>query len=345
MAMPRSFKVAVTQMDPAPQPVEERLTRADALLAAAAAQGAALVALPELFNTGYIYDERNYALAEPENGPTADWLRQMARRYNLHLGGALLLRDGDEIYDSLLLAAPDGRTWRYDKRYPWAWERAYFRPGRGVTVAETSLGRIGLLICWDVAHLELWQAYAGKVDLMLVSSCPPDVSQPVYTFPDGRQASLEQGGKRVAAMKGVGGLAFGQMVDEQAAWLGVPLLNAMGAGHFSSPLPRPAALILSLLPQNLRLARYLFRGLQVRIDCPMIPGGKVLDAQGRPLAQLRPEAGDALIVADVTLGDAPLQLARPQPPSPLPPIAYEMSDRLLPRLMLPLYRKAMKRIG
>ena len=244
-----------------------------------------------------------------------------------------------------------------------------------------------------MAHRELWQAYAGQVDLMLVSSCPPDVSQPVYTFPDGRCITLEQVGKQMAKMTGSGALAFGQMVDEQTAWLGVPLLNAMGAGRFSSPLPRPAALILSLLPQNPRLVRYLFahrggaktsasppppapppRGRGdigeigcsggrsppehpispslrgdgevrrtpewgVHLDCPMAPGCKVLDAQGRALAQIGPEAGEAVIVAEVVLGDAPPQPLGPQPPSPLPPIAYDLSDRLLPRLMLPLYRK------
>lgn len=341
--MLKTFKVAVTQMDPRPAPLEERLRRAGRLVAQAAAQGAALAVLPELFNTGYVYDECNDALAEPEDGPTPAWLRQMAARYNLHLGGALLLREGDEIYDSLLLAAPDGRTWRYDKRYPWAWERAYFRPGRGVTIAETALGRIGMLVCWDVAHRELWQAYAGQVDLMLVSSCPPDISQSVYIFPDGSRITLAQAGRQVAKIAGSAELTFGAMLDEQAAWLGVPLLNAMGTGHFSSPVPRPAALLLSLLPQNPRLARYLFsrRGgpFQVRLDCPMTPGCKVLDAQGRALAQIEPGAGEAVIVAEVALGDVPPLPARPQPPSPLPSIAYELSDRLLPRLMLPLYRK------
>ena len=143
--MPKVIQVAATQMDPAPAPLAERLGRAERLVAAAAAQGAALLALPELFNTGYIYDERNYALAEAPDGPTATWLRQMASRYGLHLGGALLLRDGDEIYDSPPLAAPDGQTWRYDKRYPWAWERAYFRPGGGVNRGRDQ--RWGALAC------------------------------------------------------------------------------------------------------------------------------------------------------------------------------------------------------
>ena len=62
--MPRKIKVAPVQMDAAPAPVDTRLNRAADLVSKAAAFGAQLVVLPELFNTGYEYDDRNYGLAE-----------------------------------------------------------------------------------------------------------------------------------------------------------------------------------------------------------------------------------------------------------------------------------------
>jgi predicted amidohydrolase len=154
--MPRQVTIASLQIDAAPASNADRLLRIEALLAQAAAQGAQLAVLPELFNTGYSYTAENYNLSEPLEGPTHRWMRAQAERHRMYLAGALLLRDAVDFYDSMLLIAPKGQTWRYDKSYPWGWERAYFRPGRGPFVAETPLGRIGMLICWDIAHRDQW---------------------------------------------------------------------------------------------------------------------------------------------------------------------------------------------
>jgi predicted amidohydrolase len=89
--------------------------------------------LPELFNTGYAYAEENFALAERIDGTTVGWLRETAASLQIHLAGSLMLLDGNEVYNSLLLFAPDGRYWRYDKNYPWGWERGYFRDANRIT--------------------------------------------------------------------------------------------------------------------------------------------------------------------------------------------------------------------
>ena len=108
-------------MDANPAPTGERLARAERLVGEAAAAGAQLVVLPELFNVGYGYSAANHRLAEPPAGPTIAWMKETAARLNVHLAGSLMLLDGDEAYNALLLLAPDGRTWRYDKNYPWGW--------------------------------------------------------------------------------------------------------------------------------------------------------------------------------------------------------------------------------
>jgi predicted amidohydrolase len=63
--MPSVLQVAAVQMDAAPAPVAERQVEA------AAAAGAQLVLLPELFTTGYCYEPATLALAEPPDGPSS----------------------------------------------------------------------------------------------------------------------------------------------------------------------------------------------------------------------------------------------------------------------------------
>lgn len=163
-----SLNIAAVQMDANPAPTADRLARAERLVTGAVESGAQLAVLPELFNTGYSYNVENHARVETMDGPTATWMRDIAARLDIHLAGSLMLLDQGGVYNALLLFAPDGRLWRYDKVYPWGWERGSYRGSRQdprVTVAETDLGHIGLLVCWDAAHLNLWKLYAGRVDL------------------------------------------------------------------------------------------------------------------------------------------------------------------------------------
>ena len=159
-------------MDINPAPTIERLERAERWAVEAAQAGARLVVLPELFNTGYTYSDANYQLSEPMDGITAAWMKKTANQLGIHLAGSLLLRERDGIYNALLLFDPSGRSWRYDKNYPWAWERGYFRERRSVTVAHTELGDLGMMLCWDAGHLNLWKSYAGKVDMIVIAQLP-----------------------------------------------------------------------------------------------------------------------------------------------------------------------------
>jgi predicted amidohydrolase len=137
--MPHFIRVAAIQMDANSAPTSNRLQRAEKLITEASQAGAQLVVLPELFNTGYGYRDENYDRAEPITGPTTSWLRKTAAQHQIHLAGSLMLLDGKEIYNALLLFAPDGRMWRYDKNYPWGWERGYFRSAKGTLIAKTDL--------------------------------------------------------------------------------------------------------------------------------------------------------------------------------------------------------------
>jgi hypothetical protein len=341
--MGREIKVAAIQMEANPAATEERVARADKLVRTAAEAGAQLVVLPELFNTGYAYAEENFALAERIDGTTVGWLRETAASLQIHLAGSLMLLDGNEVYNSLLLFAPDGRYWRYDKNYPWGWERGYFRGANRVTVAETDLGDFGLLICWDLTHPNLWRQYAGQVDMMLIASCPPDVSDPTYQFPNGDQVRLNDLGPMKEVTKEDGSRLFSDMINEQTAWLGVPAVNTVGTGRIFTKLPGARGVLLSLLPLAPYLAKHLPVADEMVMVCDMIPACKVVTADGTTLTELSQAAGETFAIATVTLADRKPAPQSEQPKPTFPSFAYLASDYILPMLTTPVYRRGLRR--
>ncbi len=342
--MTQTLNVAAVQMDVTPAPTSERLIRAESLATQAAEAGARLVALPEVFNTGYVYDESNHGRVERLDGPTVSWMKATAARLDVHLAGSLLLLDEDEVYNALILVAPDGRLWRYDKMYPWGWERGYFRGGGGIRVADTDLGRIGLLVCWDVGHRDLWRRYAGEVDLMLICSSPPNLPDPVYHFPDGGRLTSAQMGLVFRAISNHGRRVFVDMVAEQTAWLGVPAVQAAGSGRFESPIPQGRATLLSMLPFAPWLAKYLPQADGLRVACDMLPAAYALNADGSVAAAADQAEGESFVVAEVNLPSSRRQPQGAQPPSRTAWFGHLVSDWVLPWLTLPVYRRGLRRI-
>ncbi len=338
----QTLTLAAVQMDANPAPTQERLARAETLVAEAAAAGATLVVLPEIFNIGYGYTPDNFRRAEPPNGPTVTWMRATAHRLNIHLAGSLLLRDQGEIYNSLLLFAPRGQMWRYDKLYPWSWERGYFRPGKTITVAQTDLGAIGMMVCWDVAHPTLWRRYAGQVDLMIISSCPPDGSNPTYIFPNGQQVTVEQLGPVMKALKGTARRVFGETVNQQTAWLGVPSVQTVCSGHIKTEIPNGVASVCTLLPVAPWAIRYLPHASKLQMSCEMVEGCKIVAATGHVLTELTGAQGKAFALSEVTLPDKTPAPRGPQPVPPISKLTYLFSDMLIPALTIPTYKKGLR---
>jgi N-carbamoylputrescine amidase len=127
--------------------VEERLT-------AAAAEGARLIVLPELATTGYVFESREEAFAHAEavpDGRTVQSFVRLAAERDLYIVGCVVERDGERLYDTAALVGPDGYIGRYRKTHLWNREKLWFTPGdEGFSVFDTRIGRIGLLVCWDI---------------------------------------------------------------------------------------------------------------------------------------------------------------------------------------------------
>jgi len=343
--MLQTVKVAAAQMDANPAPVSERLERARRIVIHAAQAGARLVVLPELFNTGYDYTDANYRLVEQPDGLTSLWMKETAAQLDVYLAGSLLLREGNEIVNALLLFSPTGQVWRYDKNYPWAWERGYFREGKGTTIAHTGLGDLGMLICWDIGHPQSWRRYAGQVNLMITCSCPPDVVNATCHFPDGHAISFKDANPLATSMKEAGQRVFGDMLYEQTAWLGVPAVNSGACGQIRTGIPRGELLLKSMILMRPSLIKQISQARHMQMSCSMLASCKVVSAEGQELAQRSPAEGEGYAITDVNLPDARPIPGKRQPKAPINRTTYWVSDVLIPFLMRSIYRKGLQQIA
>lgn len=138
---------------------EENLEAAVERVREAAAKGAQIILLPELFETWYFCQERNYdsyRLAMPlTESPAVGCLRKLAAELGVVLPVSFFERDGNVTYNTVAMIDSDGQilgTYRKthipdDHYYQ---EKFYFAPGNtGFRVWDTAWGRIGVGICWD----------------------------------------------------------------------------------------------------------------------------------------------------------------------------------------------------
>ncbi|MGX8012610.1 nitrilase family protein [Mesorhizobium sp. ORM8.1] len=145
--------VACIQMEPRFGETAENVAKSVSLIEDAARRGAELIVLPELCNTGYVFQTRveARALAEeiPDGPTTSAWL-EAAARLGVHIVAGITERAGNDLYNTAVVIGPDGLIGRYRKMHLWADEALYFTPGDlSFPVFDTALGRIGCHICYD----------------------------------------------------------------------------------------------------------------------------------------------------------------------------------------------------
>ena len=298
--------VAAIQMDALVGDVDANLEQAEELIEQATEQGAQLVVLPELFSTGYEYTDRVYAWSEPLDGRTAIWIAKTARRLKIHLVGCFPARFSvrrasgkrGSTYIAAMLAAPDGRHWIYRKVHVAMWENCYFDRGAEPVIADTDLGRIGLLICWDQIFADLARAYQGRVDLLCIPSSPPSF---VGMIEDAEGCVLAELGTFKMMGKVVDGVDWfdrAQMAHVHCA--GVPLVYASRCGTFHSPIPYGSSYFYALgIRRALRVLRST--GTRYRLCCPMMGRSRILNREGEPLASTGQD-GESVLVAELQTG-------------------------------------------
>ncbi|MGZ4815577.1 MAG: carbon-nitrogen hydrolase [Terriglobales bacterium] len=152
------FRVGLVQMICTPEP-DENLNHAIDMVENAAAKGAQVVCLPELFQTQYFCQREDHALfdlAEPIPGPTTKRLAEVAKKNKIALVASLFEKRAPGVYhNTAAIFDSDGSLKGiYRKMHipddPLYYEKFYFTPGDlGYQAFDTREGKIGTLVCWD----------------------------------------------------------------------------------------------------------------------------------------------------------------------------------------------------
>ena len=137
----------------------ENLENAIALIREAAAQGAQIICLQELFRTVYFCQEENhkyFQYAEPIPGPTTERLSALAKELRVVIVASLFERRAAGLYHNTaaVIDADGSLLGIYRKMHipddPLFYEKFYFTPGDlGFRSWQTKYARVGVLICWD----------------------------------------------------------------------------------------------------------------------------------------------------------------------------------------------------
>jgi predicted amidohydrolase len=158
-----AIRVAVCQVAPRIGDVAGNMDRAVAAVSTAARVGAQLIVLPELVTSGYVFRDLDEVrrVAEPADGPTTRRLAALAREHDLIIVAGFPERSGDVIYNSAVLVDPSGIRAVYRKAHLWDRESDFFTPGSAPPpVVETTVGRIGVVVCYDLEFPEWMRAVA-----------------------------------------------------------------------------------------------------------------------------------------------------------------------------------------
>jgi N-carbamoylputrescine amidase len=150
----------------------DNLHKAAGQVREAAAKGARVIVLQELFASLYFCWEENYeyfSLAEAVPGPSTEFFGELARELDVVIVASLFEKRAEGVYHNTVAVIDAGGAYlgKYRKHHipddPGYYEKFYFTPGdQGYKVFDTKYAKIGTLICWDQ-----WYPEAARITALL----------------------------------------------------------------------------------------------------------------------------------------------------------------------------------
>ncbi|MGD0159213.1 MAG: carbon-nitrogen hydrolase family protein [Candidatus Bathyarchaeia archaeon] len=186
--MKEVFNVALAQISCQQADKAKNLTKISKIVAKAKKLGAELVIFPELSLTGYVVRDEIYELAERIPGQSTKMMEDMAKKNQIHIVfGMPEISDKTEatLRNSAVLIGPEGFIGKYNKMYLPTHsifeEKRYFRPGYQTAVFDTELGRLGLIICYDIYFPEVTRLTRLEgAELIVCISASPGVRRSFF---------------------------------------------------------------------------------------------------------------------------------------------------------------------
>ena len=151
-------------------------------------KGADLVIFPELSLTGYVLHDQVYELAEVIPGPSTKRIEELAKRTGMHIiFGMPELSEKTEatIFNTAVFIGPTGFIGKFRKMYLPTHsvfeEKRYFRPGYQTVAFNTTIGNIGLIICYDLFFPEVCRLTRLKgAELIVCISASPAIRKDYF---------------------------------------------------------------------------------------------------------------------------------------------------------------------
>lgn len=262
------MRVAAIQMKAVLGAVDENCQSAERLVIRAIGQGARMVVLPEFFTSGMAYHPSLLDAVRPADGEPHELLCRLAKENQVVVGGSFIASRGAGVFNTFVLAFPDGSTFRHDKDLPSMWENCYYEPGTDDGVLETPVGAVGVAMCWELIRTQTVARLRGRIDLAIGGSCWWDV-------PYGEETpQLKESSELNIAL-------YEKTPKTFARLLGVPFIHAAHTGSFEG-----------LTPGN-ETRPYKSRTLGQ---------AQIIDGHGTVLATATQDLAEDIVIADVTLG-------------------------------------------
>jgi predicted amidohydrolase len=169
------MKVGLIQHDIVWEDAEATREHVRPMIAKAAADGARLIVLSEMFATGFsMHPER---IAEDEGGASEQFLLAQAAEHDAYLIGSLAQRGPDGGYrNNAIVAAPDGTVHRYAKIHPFSYarEHEHYTAGTEFLTVEVDSLRLSVFVCYDLRFADEFWVRANDTDAYVVVANWPE---------------------------------------------------------------------------------------------------------------------------------------------------------------------------
>ena len=296
-------KVAAIQMHCNLGDVDINLEKAERWVREAIRQEAKWIVLPEFFTSGMGRHDVMLDAHRPIDGEPAQLLARLAKVGKAYVGGSFLAESDGDVFNTFMLATPDGQILQHDKDFPsMELESSYYAGGedaeyvrelqtRGIeakhheTIRSRALNnvegifdigehKVGCALCWEQLRFRTMQRIApAKPDLLLAASCWAALDKEIPL----EGMTLEQLGKEFDVWQR-------QVIDAPsrlAKMLGCPVVHANTCGETWSANPD-------------RKSHFLMRWLGE---------SQIVDGRGVRLAHRPRTDGEGLVIAEVNIGN------------------------------------------